>query len=240
MELSPATGDFRSLPLTGRFCSWLSGQFSARQSCKKTDSDAFSLGCPTAISTPCMSESCQWTRSTRNFSQVSYTLSESSVRCTIGQETGQGRSRKYMTNFNVGRYRQFWHHCGNFKEVYLSLLLSWLWLQGSPWARGHGGPVFHALAQPTWSGHVSPCSLQLQLPLRKHVLGSGHVIQPRPLIGQPFGQVTSCFGVLTFNPMGDLWPRSSSTTQWWNHRSPQWISVRGTFLTLSWWWWLFG
>ena len=58
-----------------------------------------------------------------------------------------------------------WGWCGNFEEVYLSLLLSWLWLQGSPWARGRGGPVFHALAQPTWSGHVSPCSLQLQLPL---------------------------------------------------------------------------
>ena len=35
MELSPATDDLRSLPLTGRFCYWLSGHFSARQSCKK-------------------------------------------------------------------------------------------------------------------------------------------------------------------------------------------------------------
>ena len=64
---------------------------------QKTDSDAFFLGCPTAISTPCMSGSCQWTRSTRNFSQVNHTLSESSVRCTIGQENWAGRSRKYMT-----------------------------------------------------------------------------------------------------------------------------------------------
>ena len=35
MELSPATDDLRSLPPTGRFCSWLSGHFSARKSCKK-------------------------------------------------------------------------------------------------------------------------------------------------------------------------------------------------------------
>ena len=53
MELSPATDDLRSLPLTGRFCSWLSGHFSARQSCKKQTAMHF-FGCPTAISTPCM------------------------------------------------------------------------------------------------------------------------------------------------------------------------------------------
>ena len=96
-ELSPATDDLRSLPLTGRFCSWLSGHFSARQSCKNRQRCIFFFGCPTAISTPCMSGSCHWTRSTRNFSQVSHTLSESSVRCTIGQENWAGRLRKYMT-----------------------------------------------------------------------------------------------------------------------------------------------
>ena len=46
MELSPATDDLRSLPLTGRFCFWLSGHFSARflgtTVVQKTDSDAFS------------------------------------------------------------------------------------------------------------------------------------------------------------------------------------------------------
>ena len=90
-----------ALPLTGRFCSWLSGHFSARQSCKKQTAMHFFFGCPTAISTPCMSGSCQRTRSTRNFSQVSHTLSESSGRCTNGQETGQG-DRENMTN-RMGR-----------------------------------------------------------------------------------------------------------------------------------------
>ena len=96
MELSPATDDLRSLPLTGRFCSWLSGHFSARQSCKKQTAMHFFSAAQLQFP-PCMSGSCQWTRSTRNFSQVSHTLSESSVRCTIGQENWAGRSRKYMT-----------------------------------------------------------------------------------------------------------------------------------------------
>ena len=39
MELSPATDDLRSLPLTGRFCYWLSGHVQGTTVVQKTGSD---------------------------------------------------------------------------------------------------------------------------------------------------------------------------------------------------------